>query len=82
MSFRYGQHWARTRAAIRRRDRGVCVRCGNPFTLSVHHLDGNRRNNANENLVTLCMGCHNEMELLIETSAAADTPLFGSNPCP
>jgi 5-methylcytosine-specific restriction endonuclease McrA len=62
MSFRYGRHWSRTRRAIRRRDQGRCVRCGAKDALTVHHLDGNTRNNANDNLVTLCIGCHNEVQ--------------------
>jgi len=62
MSFRYSMHWARTRRAIRRRDNGACVRCGGRFVLGVHHLDGNRRNHAKENLVTLCEPCHRAAE--------------------
>ena len=60
MSFRYGMHWSRTKGAIRRRDKGVCVRCGGRFLLTVHHLDGDRRNRAFDNLATLCEPCHRE----------------------
>jgi len=62
MSFRYGMGWSRTRRAIRRRDNGVCVRCGGQLRLTVHHLDNNRRNRAKANLVTLCEMCHRAAE--------------------
>ena len=62
MSFRYGMHWSRTRRAAKRRDEGRCVRCGGEYLLSIHHLDGDRRNNAPANLATLCAPCHREAE--------------------
>ena len=59
-SFRYGMHWSRTKRAIRRRDGLRCVRCGGQFLLTVHHLDGDTRNHAPANLLTLCEPCHRE----------------------
>jgi len=41
-----------------------CERCGHQhspgcgYTLTVHHLDGNRENNALWNLAALCQRCH------------------------
>lgn len=41
-----------------------CVRCGHPhdpaagYTLTVHHLDGDKANNAWYNVVALCQRCH------------------------
>lgn len=35
-----------------------CERCGSTEHLLVHHRDGNRRNNAPENLEGLCKRCH------------------------
>jgi hypothetical protein len=38
---------------------GCCEICGSLSKLSFHHCDGNPINNANENLQTLCLSCHN-----------------------
>jgi len=37
-----------------------CARCGfsNPQSLTIHHIDGNRRNNSYENQIVLCYTCH------------------------
>lgn len=41
-----------------------CERCQHPhdpdngYTLTVHHLDGNKSNNENWNLAVLCQRCH------------------------
>lgn len=41
-----------------------CTNCDMPdipkscYQLEVHHIDGNKRNDARENLVALCMQCH------------------------
>ena len=49
--------WQKLRAIVRARD-GACVRCGTTANLSVHHIDGDWRNNTMSNLVTLCRRCH------------------------
>ncbi len=39
----------------------VCIKCGKQASgrqIDVHHRDGNRLNNALDNLVVLCRGCH------------------------
>lgn len=38
----------------------ACKRCGltDDRVLTVHHVDGNRRNNSLQNLVWLCANCH------------------------
>jgi 5-methylcytosine-specific restriction endonuclease McrA len=44
-----------------RRDGAICFQCGykkHSEALEVHHIDGNRRNNKQENLVVLCCNCH------------------------
>ena len=35
-----------------------CEACGSQMNLQVHHVDGDYRNNAMENLQTLCESCH------------------------
>lgn len=37
----------------------VCAFCGKTDGLHVHHKDGNRSHNAVENLVWVCVKCHN-----------------------
>jgi len=32
--------------------------CDDEEVLETHHIDGNRNNNAQENLMTLCCNCH------------------------
>jgi hypothetical protein len=50
------------RRSVRRRDGNRCVECGaertNRRELEVHHVDRNRDNNKELNLVTLCQRCH------------------------
>jgi len=36
----------------------LCVLCKNETNLVVHHVDYNKKNNTEENLVTLCKSCH------------------------
>ena len=48
---------------IRQRDAHACQRCGVsedalPRALHVHHIDGNKMNNADSNLIALCPRCH------------------------
>ena len=56
--------FAGNRRAVIERD-GGCIRCGATSKLIVHHIDGQggkvperERNNALENLITLCRACH------------------------
>lgn len=55
----YAEDWPRVSLAIRRRDGFKCQRCLGPSRrLHVHHIDCDKKNNAEENLVTLCAVCH------------------------
>lgn len=47
-------------ATIKRSSKLACERCGDarPEVLEVHHRDRNRKNNADENLETVCASCH------------------------
>jgi len=42
---------------IRGRDNNECVICGD-FGKCVHHIDYNKQNNSESNLITLCRSCH------------------------
>lgn len=52
----YGAHWQHVRADQLRRY-PLCAMCGRAATV-VHHLDHNQRNNAPDNLQSLCRECH------------------------
>lgn len=66
----YPDNWNEIRAEIIKRDRYTCFRCEEVARrmsdLSVHHLipraEGGGENE--ENLITLCHACHNEVEVL------------------
>lgn len=59
----YPSEFVRVRDAILSRDRNTCRVCGNPKgkRLEVHHIDGNRNHNTDDNLLTLCSLCHNRV---------------------
>ena len=40
--------------------KGQCQQCGFTQSLSVHHKDGDKKNNHNSNLVVLCKRCHQQ----------------------
>ena len=54
--------WKAKRLEILERDGNKCVKCGETKRLHVHHLSYTKGRDAweypNDNLVTLCRGCH------------------------
>lgn len=55
-----------------KRDSYKCNRCGMTnsehkrkygYGIFVHHLDGDRKNNKIDNLITVCHGCHSKIHL-------------------
>ncbi|WAI00620.1 HNH endonuclease [Methanogenium organophilum] len=56
---KYGlKEWKALREQILDRDKRRCRLCGAGKYLHIHHRDGDRTNDAQENLVTLCESCH------------------------
>ena len=43
---------------IKKRDNYTCLNCRNKNKLIIHHIDENKQNNDEFNLVTLCRSCH------------------------
>ena len=77
----YGDDWTEElRERIVARDGHRCQVCnGSDSMLQVHHVDLDRTNNAESNLLTLCAACHlayhGRRELQHEVAAAHDTLL-------
>lgn len=45
---------------IKTRDHSMCVQCGSADNLCIHHLDYDKQNCSEYNLVTLCTPCHDK----------------------
>ncbi len=60
----YTQDWPEVAERIKTKFDGKCERCGHAndlpsgHVLTVHHLDGDKDNNADWNLACLCQRCH------------------------
>jgi len=48
------------KAVALRRANFTCEICNNPHNLFLHHIDGNARNNNNDNIIILCRYCHRQ----------------------
>jgi len=55
----YPKEFHYIRIEIRERDNYTCIICGN-FGKVVHHIDYDKNNSNNGNLITLCLRCHRE----------------------
>jgi len=64
---KYSKETTNLKEQIRKRDKYTCQDCGITQNqigrkLDVHHIDGDDTNNIEENMITLCLGCHNIRE--------------------
>jgi HNH endonuclease len=55
-----------SRSAIIERDDYTCQDCGVFENLQVHHVDGDRSNGSNKNLITVCLECHRKRHRKLE----------------
>jgi len=53
----YPSEWHLIRKIVRERDNFTCQKC-NKFGKHVHHIDYNKKNCNENNLITLCLKCH------------------------
>ena len=64
----YPEHWPQLAEAVKRAAGGRCIRCGHHHSvrarrvLTVHHLDGDKANDAWWNLLALCQVCHLQVQ--------------------
>ncbi len=79
----YTADWKAVATAVKNEAGWCCVRCKHPHhyaswhVLTVHHLDGDKGNNAWWNVLPLCQRCH----LSIQGRVAPDRPfLFAHTP--
>lgn len=60
----YAKDWGYIATRLKERHNWRCERCGHQHNvvtghvLTIHHLDGNKSNNADWNLACLCQRCH------------------------
>lgn len=83
---KYPIEFKRLRKSIRDRDNNKCVICGktradnNNQALSVHHIDYNKCNLEDSNLITLCLSCHAKTNYKREDWEIYLTDLLRCNP--
>ena len=70
----YPKNWYMKKAKILSRDNFKCVGCGSSKVL-IHHIDGNRRNNKDSNLSTLCPICHKKAHMKMDRQRMENFPL-------
>jgi len=66
-----GDSYRTLRERVLRRDGWRCQRCGSSEDLQVHHMQPRSLlgGDVEENLITVCSGCHREIHLRVEVLA-------------
>ena len=70
----YPENWEWLSKQVRARNGGKCELCdatngkvhwktGSKVVLTVHHIDGDKMNNSEQNLISLCQRCHLRLDL-------------------
>lgn len=75
----YGEEFNRElRLKIMQRDSLRCFVCGEKYRrLAIHHIDFNKKNNGEDNLVTLCCHCHGRTQVDRDAWTAFFQDYFG-----
>ena len=72
----YPPNWPNIATIVKEEAGWLCGRCGHPHspesghTLTVHHLDMDKANNAWWNLAALCQRCHLHLQATLNINAA------------
>ena len=67
----YPAHWPQLSEAVKRAAGNRCIRCqhvndyASGHVLTVHHMDGDKANDAWWNLLALCQRCHLQVQALV-----------------
>lgn len=75
------ESYKRLHRQVLERDGWRCQRCGSLLNLVVHHIHFRSRlgDDSEENLMTLCLGCHQEIHREVSVSGTGDACIkFGS----
>jgi len=69
---KYGENWEFIARDIKEKADWKCRKCGRTrdvkknVKLTVHHIDGNCKNNTESNLICLCSKCHLEAQQILQ----------------
>ena len=61
---------------IKERDGNACKVCKKGGKLHIHHIDGNKKNDRDDNFITLCGSCHSRVHG-VRSPDSGDMELFG-----
>jgi hypothetical protein len=71
-----GQFTDELKYTVRKRDSWICQLCGKLRSTHVHHIDCNKLNNNEKNLITLCGSCHAKHHHVSNTKFKEQQQLF------
>lgn len=66
---KYPEKWTKElKRRIMERDKFKCYKCKSNRDLVVHHKDGTKENCNDDNLITMCRGCHVKLHAILKNS--------------